>query len=69
MTRRLRQVIAEALDELEAGNTRTATAILADSLIDEPVRDDTRCPNCHRWPGQQWSCPHVREYARLEGAA
>lgn len=69
MTSLERALVLRAADALADGDTDYAAELLEIVLdVPKPV-DPERCPRCNRWPGQTWTCPHVRECARLAEAA
>jgi len=62
-------VILRAIDALEDGDDIYAIELLRIARDDRPIVDDTRCPHCRRWPGEQWSCVHALDCPELACAA
>jgi hypothetical protein len=69
VTSRERSLVEDAYGALQAGDADHAAELLEVALDDGPVRGDTRCRYCRRWPGEQWTCPNVGDCAQLAEAA
>lgn len=66
VTRRERATAEKILEALEVGDTFEAVELVV-VLLDEA--EEAACGACGRAPAQMWSCPTVRECARLAEAA